>query len=170
MLHRELLILQWFTASLFGAPNALNALNAPLKRQGCVNVAHGLCSKYAALISWSQVHRKALKGLVTAPLHHGAGVVARDFHPVSDGCVSKAVAGEAVCQPVVELGCLSGDATGPRYRVVIGRCRSPCKQVTVARETFADAGLHNFRDTAPQWYVALVLRLVASRRTMPLLQ
>ena len=88
---------------------------------------------------------------MTAPVHHGAGVVARDFHPVSDCCVSKAVAGEAVCLAVVELGCLAGDAAGPRYRVVIGRCRGPCKQVTVARETFADAGLHNLMETLENW-------------------
>jgi hypothetical protein len=39
---------------------------------------------------------------VTAPLHHGTGVVPSDFHPVSDSGVSEAVAGEAVCLAVID--------------------------------------------------------------------
>jgi len=53
------------------------------------------------------------------PLHHGTRVVASDFHPVSDSGVSEAMASEAVCLAVIELGDLAGLATGPpllRYR------------------------------------------------------
>jgi hypothetical protein len=42
MLHRELLILQSLTSTLFCAPIAPNALNATLSRQDPVNVAHRL--------------------------------------------------------------------------------------------------------------------------------
>src|ERR1044072_3702676 len=108
MLHRELLILQQFSGSIFGAPDAPNALNATLSRQDPVNVVHRLCSKYAALKPWSEVYREALQRLVTAPLHHGTGVVAGDFHPVCDSGVSEAVAGEAVCLAVIKLGDFAG--------------------------------------------------------------
>jgi hypothetical protein len=42
MLHRQLLILQSLTSTLFGAPIAPNALNATLSRQDPVNVVERL--------------------------------------------------------------------------------------------------------------------------------
>ena len=96
---------------------------------------------------------------MTAPLHHRTGVVPGDFHPVSDSGVSEAVAGEAVCLAVVELGVFAGLATGPRYCVIVGRRRGSCEQVAVACETVTDTSLHNLMDAAPQRYIALVLSL-----------
>jgi hypothetical protein len=94
---------------------------------------------------------------VTAPLHHAASVVAGDFHPMRDCSVPEAVAGKTVRLAVVELGDSASIPTGSRYRIVIGGCLGSCEQVTVARETFADAGLHNLADAAPKWDVALIL-------------
>jgi hypothetical protein len=127
MLQRHLLILQRFSGLLVDAPNAPNTLNAPLKRQGCVNVAHRLCSWYTAFIPWSKVNRKALKRLVTASLHHASGVVAGDFHPVSDCSVAEAMAGKTVSLTVVELGDSASIPTGSRYRIVIGGFRGSCE-------------------------------------------
>ena len=50
MLHRELLILQQFSASLFGAPIAPNVLNSTLSRQDPVNVVERLHTNYPAFI------------------------------------------------------------------------------------------------------------------------
>jgi hypothetical protein len=94
---------------------------------------------------------------VTAPLHYASGVVASDFHPVSDCSMAEAMAGKTVSLAVVELGDSTGIPTGSRYRIVIGGRLGSCEQVTVARETFADAGLHNLADAAPKWDVALIL-------------
>ena len=60
----------------------------------------------------SKVYREAHKRLVTAPLHHGTGIVSSDFHPVSDSGVSQAVQGEPVCLAVIELGEFAGIPTG----------------------------------------------------------
>lgn len=60
---------------------------------------------------------------------------------------------------VVELGDSTGIPTGSCYRIVIGGCLGSCEQVSVACETFADAGLDNFADGALKRYVALVLCL-----------
>jgi hypothetical protein len=73
--------------------------------------------------------------------------------------VPEAVAGKTVRLAVVELGDSASVPTGPRYRIVIGGCLGSCEQVTVACETFADAGLHNLADGAPKWDIALVLCL-----------
>ena len=35
----------------------------------------------------------------------------------------EAVAGEAVCMPIIELGDFAGVATGPRYCVIVSRRR-----------------------------------------------
>lgn len=64
--------------------------------------------------------------------------------------MSEAVAGEAVCLAVTELGDFACVATRPRYCVIVSRRRSSCEQIAVARETVADTGLHNLMDAAPQ--------------------
>lgn len=61
---------------------------------------------------------------MTAPLHHAASVVAGDFHPVSDSGVSEAVAGEAVCLAVIELGDFAGDLALAAYNVGEGAVSS----------------------------------------------
>ena len=96
---------------------------------------------------------------MTAPLHYASGVVAGDFHPVSDCSVAEAMACKTVSLAVVELGGSTSIPTGSRYSIVIGRCLGSCEQVTVAGETFADAGLHNLADAAPKWCVPLILCL-----------
>jgi len=73
-----------------------------------------------------------------------------------DCSVPEAVAGKTVSLAVVELGDSTRIPTGSRDSIVIGRCLGSCEQVTVACETFADAGLHNLADGAPKRYVALV--------------
>jgi hypothetical protein len=73
--------------------------------------------------------------------------------------VAEAVAGKTVRLAVVELGDSASIPTGSRYRIVIGGRRGSCEQVTVSRETVADAGLHNLFDGAPKRYVTLVLCL-----------
>jgi hypothetical protein len=50
MLHRQLLILQSFTGTLFRAPIAPNALNATLSRQDPVNVVERLHTNYPAFL------------------------------------------------------------------------------------------------------------------------
>jgi len=52
MLHRQLLILQRFTASLFDAPIAPNALNTTVSRQDPVNVVDPLHTNYPAFFRW----------------------------------------------------------------------------------------------------------------------
>ena len=73
--------------------------------------------------------------------------------------MAEAMAGKTVSLAVVELSDSTRIPTGSRYRIVIGGCLGSCAQVTVARESFADAGLHNLADGAPKRYVALVLCL-----------
>ena len=55
MLHRQLLILQRFTASLFDALIAANAVNATLSRQDPVNVVERLHINYAAFFGGMDV-------------------------------------------------------------------------------------------------------------------
>jgi hypothetical protein len=50
MLHRHLLVLQWFTASRFDALIAANAINATLSRQDPVNVVEHLHTNYPAFV------------------------------------------------------------------------------------------------------------------------
>jgi hypothetical protein len=54
MLHRHLLILQWFTGTLFGAPIAPNVLNATLSRQDPVNVVERLHTNYPTFFGWME--------------------------------------------------------------------------------------------------------------------
>jgi hypothetical protein len=55
MLHRHLLILRRFTASLFDALIAANAVNATLSRQDSVNVVERLHTNHPAFIRWMDV-------------------------------------------------------------------------------------------------------------------
>ena len=55
MLHRDLLNLQWFTASLFDALIAANAVNATLSRQDPVNVVECLHTNYPAFVGGMDV-------------------------------------------------------------------------------------------------------------------
>ena len=96
---------------------------------------------------------------MTTPLHYASGVVAGDFHPVSDCSVAEAMACKTVSLAVVEPGGSTSFPTGSRYRIVIGRCLGSCEQVIIACETFADTRLHNLADGAPKRYVAFVLCL-----------
>ena len=64
-------ILQRFTASLFDALIAANAVNATLSRQDPVNVVKRLHTNYPAFVGRMNVVSKALKGLVAAVLHDG---------------------------------------------------------------------------------------------------
>ena len=50
MLHRQLLILQLLTSTLFRAPFAPDALNATLSRQDPVNVVERLHTNYPAFL------------------------------------------------------------------------------------------------------------------------
>jgi len=50
MLHRHLLILQRFTASLFDTLIAANAVNATLSRQDPVNVVERLHTNYPVFV------------------------------------------------------------------------------------------------------------------------
>ena len=60
---------------------------------------------------------------MAAVLHHGADIVTRDSHKVSDEGVSKAVACPAVSLPIIEFSQASGSEAGPSDRVIKrGRC------------------------------------------------
>jgi len=60
MLHRQLLILQSLTSTLFGAPIAPNALNATLSRQDPVNVVERLHTYYpASSVGWMQFENRS---------------------------------------------------------------------------------------------------------------
>ena len=55
MLHRHLLILRRFTASLFDTVIAANAVNTTLSRQDPVNVVECLHTYYPAFVGWMDV-------------------------------------------------------------------------------------------------------------------
>ena len=52
MLHRHLLILQRFPASLFDTLIAANTLNTTLSRQDPANVVERLHTNYSAFVRW----------------------------------------------------------------------------------------------------------------------
>ena len=69
MLHRELLVLQRFSASLFDVLNTPNALTATLSRQGFGKLSSACILGLHRSDEWSL---KALKRFVAAVLHHRA--------------------------------------------------------------------------------------------------
>ncbi len=84
--------------------------------------------------------------------------------------MAEAVAGKTVRLAVVELGDSASIPTGSRYGIVIGGCLGSCEQVTVARETFADAGLPISRMVPQSGMSRSFSVFVASSRTKSLLQ
>ena len=84
ILHRDLLISQQFNGSLFDALNAPNALNATASRQSSGNIIERLHNSLSCLHRSRGCSLKSSQSLVAANTHHGAHIVARDFHKVSD--------------------------------------------------------------------------------------
>jgi hypothetical protein len=62
---------------------------------------------------------------VSTVFHHGADIVTRDFHEMSDEGVSKAMACPSVRLSIIKLGQTSSSEAGSRYRIVERRhCRA----------------------------------------------
>lgn len=108
---------------------------------------------------------------MAAVFHHGADIVTRDFHEMSDEGVSKAMARPSVRLSIIKLGQTSSSEAGSRYRIVERRhCRSSehecaAAEVRVSTERFrfskslSNAGADHSLDTLAERHVALILGL-----------
>ena len=108
---------------------------------------------------------------MAAVFHHGADIIAGDFHEMSDEGVSKAVARPAIRLPIIELSQAGSSEAGPSYGVIERRhCRASehegaAAEVRVSTERFrfgkplSNASADDSLDTFAERHVALILGL-----------
>ena len=108
---------------------------------------------------------------MAAIFHHGADIITRDFHEMSDEGMSKAMACPSVRLSIIKLGQTSSSEAGSRYRIVERRhCRASEYEGAAAKgcvgaerfrlsKSLPNASADDSLDTFAEWHVALILGL-----------